>query len=327
VGDGNVNEVIITEVTLREYGQNVPASFLHVFTPQIRIEVALKLVGAGFRNLEVLSCVHPRIAPAMDEASLRKIAQGIGRLEGVNLITLVPNFSGYKTFLSCNLGPGGYRHSLGIFFSAVEAHNLMNLGRTTKETLDEYQTILRDASQRNIRVVAYVSAAFGYRPEPGSEVFKPDAEGLSSYIDMLFDLGAVTVTLSDLQGVAGEEETGRLLETVVKGRERKFVKRLGYHPHHVRGDQGIANSRIAYDLGIRRFDSSLGGTGGCVTGAPGNQPTEGLVEFFEKSGVRTGVHLEEVAKISRFVEREIYTKSSGSRLSINSVSNSCLCRK
>jgi hydroxymethylglutaryl-CoA lyase len=306
VGDRNAAEVVITDVTLREYGQNVPSSFLHVFTPRIRIEIALKLLEAGFRNLEVLSCVHPRIAPAMTREAIRAIAQGIGRHEGLNLITLVPNLSGYKAFLDCDLGPGGCNHTLGMFFSAVEAHNLLNLGRTIEETLTEYRTVARDASQRSIRVAAYISAAFGYRVDPGGEVLKPDVGTLGSYIDMLFDMGAVTVTLSDLQGVAGEEETGRLLESVVKGRE--MLKRLGYHPHHVHGDRGIANSRAAYEVGIRRFDSSLGGTGGCVTGAPGNQPTEGLVELFEKSGLRTGVTLEEVVKVGRFVERELYSK-------------------
>jgi hydroxymethylglutaryl-CoA lyase len=310
VADRSVIEVVITDVTLREYGQNVPASFLHVFTPQIRIDIALKLIEAGFRNLEVLSCVHPRIAPAMDEEAIRKIAGGIGRLESVNPITLVPNLSGYKRFLNCNLGPGGYKHTIGIFLSAIEAHNVLNLGRRIKETLDEYRAILRDASQRNIRVVAYISAAFGYRVHPNSEVLKPEAGELGSYIDMLFDMGAVTVTLSDLQGLAAEEETRRLLETVVRGRERQVSERLGYHPHHVHGDRGIANTGVAYQIGIRRFDSSIGGTGGCVTGAPGNQPTEGLVELFEKRGVRTGVDLQQVAKIGRFVERELYRKIS-----------------
>jgi hydroxymethylglutaryl-CoA lyase len=308
VDDGNVNRVVITDVSLREYGQNVPASFLHVFTPQTRIDIALKLIGAGFRNLEVLSCVHPRIAPAMDEEAVRTIAEGIGRFEGVHLITLVPNLSGYRRFLRCNLGPDGYGHTLGIFFSAVEAHNLLNLGRTIEQTVGEYRNILRDASLRNIRVVAYISAAFGYRPSPDSEVLKPDAGELGSYIDMLLDMGAVIVTLSDLQGLAGEEGTGRLLETLARRRGREVLQRLGYHPHHVCGDQGIANSKIAYEIGIRRFDSSIGGTGGCVTGAPGNQPTEDLVEFFEKRGIRTGVHPDELAKISRFVKSELYRK-------------------
>jgi hydroxymethylglutaryl-CoA lyase len=310
VDERTLNEVVITDVTLREYGQNVASSFLHLFTPQVRIGIAVKLIEAGFRNVEVFSCVHPRIAPAMGEEAIRKIAEGIGRLEGVNLITLVPNLSGYKRFLDCNLGPGGYNHTLGIFFSAVEAHNLLNMGRTIKKTLDEYRAIVTDAARRNIRMAAYISAAFGYRVRPGSEVLKTDPAAIGSYIDMLLDMGAVTVTLSDLQGVAGEEETRRLLETLVRRRHREVVGRLGYHPHHLDGDRGIANSVAAYAIGIRRFDSSIGGTGGCVTGAPGNQPTEGLVELFEKMSIRTGVDLQEVAKLGRFVEKEIYSKIS-----------------
>jgi len=310
VGDRDASEVVITDVTLREYGQNVPASFLHVFTPQIRIDTALKLIDAGFCSLEVLSCVHPRIAPAMDEKAIRTIAGGIGRIEKVHLITLVPNSAGYKRFLNCDLGPDGYNHTLGIFFSAVEVHNLLNLGRTIRETLDEYRAVLRDAVKRNIRVAAYISAAFGYRGKRDSEVLKPDARELQSYVDMLLDMGAVTVTLSDLQGVADEKETGKMLATIVSGRQREFLERLGYHPHHVHGDRAIANSKVAYEIGIRRFDSSMGGTGGCVTGAPGNQPTEGLVEWFEKRGIRTGVDLEEVATISRFVEQKLYRKIS-----------------
>jgi hydroxymethylglutaryl-CoA lyase len=300
--------VVITDVTLREYGQNVPASFLSVFTPDIRIETALRLIRAGFRNLEVISCVQPRIAPAMNEEDVKKIAEGLGRLEGVHLITLVPNLSGYRRYLDWHLGPDGYNHTLGIFFSAVEAHNLRNLGRTIQETLDEYRAILRDAVQRKVRVSAYLSAAFGYRANPGDEVLKPDREELNAHVDRFFDMGAATVTLSDLQGVAGEAETRALLETVVGNRKREVVERLGYHPHHVRGDRGIANSKAAYEMGIRRFDASLGGTGGCVTGAPGNQPTEGLLEVFETMGVGTGIILEEVRRIGRFVEKELYTR-------------------
>lgn len=308
MGERSAGEVLITDVTLREYGQNVPASFLPVFTPQIRTDIALRLIRAGFRNLEVLSCVHPRIAPAMNEADVLKVAQDLGRHEGVRLITLVPNLSGYRKFLDWNFGPDGYNHTLGIFFSAVEAHNLLNLGRTIAETLDEYRSILRDATRRSVQVVAYISAAFGYRPGPGVETIRPDEGDLNAYIDMLTDWGAEAVALSDLQGVADKAGTARVLESVLGGQRGRGSEILGYHPHHVRAHQALANSRVAYELGIRRFDSSLGGTGGCVTGAPGNQPTAGLLELFEAMGVRTGIALEDVKEIGRFVEEVLYTR-------------------
>jgi hydroxymethylglutaryl-CoA lyase len=303
-----MDKVAITDVTLREYGQNVPSRFLHVFTPQIRIEIAQRLISIGFEAVEVFSCVHPRLAPAMSEDLVRTIAEGIGRARPCHLITLVPNLAGYKRFLDFRLGPEGYSHSLGVFFSAVEAHNLLNLGRPIQETLDEYKGIARDAASRGIRLVAYVSAAFGYRETETGKLLRVEAKPIAGYLDLLFDLGAAAVTLSDLQGVADQEYTRRLLEAILKIRKGKDLEKIGYHPHHVSGDQAIANSMAAYAIGIRRFDASLGGTGGCVTGAPGNQPTEGLVELFEKTGVRTGVDLGEVAKISRFVEQELYSK-------------------
>ncbi|MBP1740043.1 MAG: HMGL-like [Deltaproteobacteria bacterium] len=77
----SANRVIITDVTLREYGQNVPSLFLHVFSPQIRIEIAQRLIRLGFKGIEAFSCVHPRIAPAMSEEAIKKIGRGIGRLE------------------------------------------------------------------------------------------------------------------------------------------------------------------------------------------------------------------------------------------------------
>lgn len=312
MGDEKPCNVIITDVTLREYAQNVPASSLHLFPPQVRIHLALKLIEAGFRNLEILSCVSPRRVPAMSEEMIRTVACGIGRMKHVTLVTLVPNRQGYKAFLSAGLGENGYHHCLGIFFSAVEAHNLLNIGRSIKETLHEYNKIVRDAHKRRIRVNAYISAAFGYRPGPFEDIVRPGIEELGSYLDRLLDMGAATVTLSDLQGVADEQETLKVLENLLEKRTKEVMEKLGYHPHHVHGEKAIANSWVAYKAGLRRFDASLGGTGGCVTGAPGNQPTEKLVELFEVKGIRTGIDLQELARTSRFVEKELYSKITSS---------------
>ncbi|MBW1701591.1 MAG: hypothetical protein JRJ69_06160 [Deltaproteobacteria bacterium] len=310
MSENNKDSVTITDVTLREYGQNVPADYLNIFTPEIRVEIALKLIDAGFTNIEILSCIHPGLAPAMNEKALKKIATDLGRLDGVNLITLVPNKAGYRNFLDMDLGPDGYNHTIGIFFSAVEAHNLANLGRPVKETIDAYKKIATDAAAKNIRLVAYISAAFGYFDPENAVLFEADMNEVNNYIDLLLDLGAQTVTLSDLQGVAGQEKTGRAFKSILNKRRGKDIEKLVYHPHHVSGELAIANSKIAYDLGIRRFDSSLGGTGGCVTGAPGNQPTEMLVRFFQESGIKTGINEEKVLLLSEMVQKELYGKIS-----------------
>jgi len=306
--EDTVDRVIITDVTLREYGQNIPFNYLHIFTPEIRVEIALRLINAGFTNIEILSCVHPKVAPAMNERALKKIATNLGRVNGVNLITLVPNKAGYKNFLDSGLSPKSYNHTMGIFFSAVEAHNLSNLGRPLKETVEEYKTIVRDASSDGIRVIAYISAVFGYINPEDETFIKADIEKINDYIDLFLELGVEIVNLSDLQGVANVEETGKIFETILRKRKGRDIDRLGYHPHNISGEKAIANSKTAYDLGIRRFDSSLGGTGGCLTGAPGNQPTENLIHFFNKLGVETGLNEKEIFSLAETVQKELYNK-------------------
>lgn len=308
MADDRVDRVIITDVTLREYGQNIPSNYLHIFTPKIRIEIALSLIDSGFTNIEILSCINPQLAPAMNKKVIRKIAKDLGRVNGVNLITLVPNDAGYKSFLSAGLGPDGYNHTMGLFFSAVEAHNLANLGRPIKETIEEYETILRDASSRGVRVIGYISATFGYTDPENGTLYKPDIDEINAYIDLFIDRGVDAVTLSDLQGIANEKETRQLLETILDKRKGKNIDMLGYHPHNVAGEQAIANSKIVYDLGIRRFDSSLGGTGGCVTGAPGNQPTEKLVLSFHSLGIKTGLDEKKVFSLAQNVQKKLYSK-------------------
>ena len=304
----SADKVIITDVTLREYGQNVPAKYLPIFSPEVRVEAVLKLVDAGFTKIEVFSCVHPKIAPAMNTPALKEIAGGLGRITGVNLITLVPNKAGYKSFLQHHLGPDGYNHTMAIFFSAVEVHNLANLGKPIKETINEYKVILKNAAQKKIRVLTYISAAFGYLNPDDKNLIKPEIDSVVDYIDLFLDLGAEAVTLSDLQGVANKEETRRIIETILNKRKGLDIDKLGYHPHHVDGEKGIANSKVAFDLGIRRFDASLGGTGGCITGAPGNQPTEFLVHSFHKWGIETGIDEEKVFSLTDMFKKQLYNK-------------------
>jgi len=295
-------------VTLREYGQNIPSQYLHVFSPGIRIEIARKLLECGFKGVEIFSCVSPRLAPAMSREAIRQIAKAIGRVETSNIITLVPNKPGYRNFLDLELGPDGCNHTMGTFFSAVEAHNLLNLGRPIKETIDEYKAIARDAASRGIRLAAYVSAAFGFREPQKELLIRPKPAEIADFIDLFFDVGASTVSLSDLQGVAGPEETRKLFENILNRRGGRDLDRLGYHPHHVSGEKAIANSKAAYDIGIRRFDASLGGRGGCVTGAPGNQPTQGLVRAFEAMGIETGLDAKKIDSLADFVQKELYSK-------------------
>lgn len=297
----------ITDVTLREFGQNVKVHHLPFFRPMTRVEMARALIGAGFKYIEVLSCVNPRIAPAMSKDSLLHIANQIGRDPGATLITLVPNEEGYKTFLSLGLGPDGLNHAMGLFFSAVEAHNLANLGKTIKESMRAYAAVLDDASRRGITTLGYVSAAFGYKESPGSSLVRPSASAVGDYMDFFIERGCRFVTLSDLQGIADPMETRRFIEEVMDRRQGRYLSLTGYHPHHFNPLVAVSNSLAALEAGIRRFDSSLGGSGGCVTGAPGNQPTELLLETLERKGFATGIDLEKVKALAADTAKGLYT--------------------
>jgi len=108
--------------------------------------------------------------------------------------------------------------------------------------------------------------------------------------------------------VANKEETRRVIEYIFNKRKGKDKEKLGYHPHHASGEKAIVNSKAVFDVGIRRFDASLGGTGGCITGAPGNQPTEFLVHSFHTWGIKTGIDEKKVFSLKRYVQEQLYSQ-------------------
>ena len=285
--------VRITDVTLREHGQNVPAEGLASFSPGARISLAHALRDAGVRRMEVLSCVHPRVAPAMARDQLAAVAAGMGTMEGVEVVTLVPNLRGYASFLDLGLGPSGLDHTIGVFHSAMDEHNLANLGRTVDETLAELQGLARRCAIDGVRLSSYVSAAFGYQ-DRGRLIGIAD-DRLLDQVRTLFDMGSVQVTLSDLQGLADEDETARIWDRVLNLDSGGHADRLGYHPHHTDPSRAVDLVEAAYRAGVRSFDASLRGTGGCVTGAPGNAPTEPVLERFDQLGVATGISTAQLA--------------------------------
>jgi hydroxymethylglutaryl-CoA lyase len=244
----------------------------------------------------------------MNKEDISDIATSLGRRQGVTFVTLVPNEAGYCNFLSLGLGPDGWNHCMGLFFSAVEAHNKANLGKTITESMESYDRILTDAAEKGIRIAGYVSAAFGFQAKERGEIIDPGVATLNKYIDFFFDRGAEVVTLSDLQGIADIQKTVRIIEGVLEGRKGENIDQIGYHPHHVIPEKAVANSLAALELGIRRFDSSLGGSGGCVTGAPGNQPTELLIEELKKRGFETGIDLKKIKALVTLVTEGLYMK-------------------
>jgi len=274
-------------VTVREHGQNLGPRELEVFSPAACVHLAQQLHRAGVRRLELFSCVSPRVAPAMHPDRIQAIAAGVGAPPGLEIVTLVPNPRGYDGFLELGLGAGGWGHTVGLFHSAVEAHNRANVRRSIDESVTEMREIAARAARDGSPVCAYLSAAFGYRDDDG--LHRVGAERRRDQIRRLFDLGATLVTLSDLQGLADEEHTQRVWDDVLDLDGGAYAAALGYHPHHVGPARAVDLVEAAYHSGVRCFDGSLRATGGCVTGAPGNAPSGRSLERLARLGADTGV--------------------------------------
>ncbi len=302
--------LILSDVTLREHGQNVQKQDLSEFSSEIRAKTALALVHAGFKRLEIISCVSPGVAPAMSVQLIKEIAHAVGRQPTVEIITLAPNPRGLKTFYEIGLGPKELNHTVGLFSSAVEAHNLENLGKTIHETRKDQEKMIREIHRQGSSFVAYITAAFGYRtPDPNSGIQTIDYASLRETVRWWLDRGALTVTLSDLQGVASPSQTSETFRRLLDDFSAdalcgKPEIRIGYHPHHADTSKAVALVEHAYNAGIRLFDSSMHALGGCVTGGPGNVSTREVISLFSRKSVPTGIDPEKLGTAERLLTRK-----------------------
>jgi hydroxymethylglutaryl-CoA lyase len=216
----------------------------------------------------------------------------------------VPSARTAERFFDLGLGPDGLGHTLGVFVSCVEAHNLANTERTIEQSMAELAAFLPSAELLGVRVVGTLSGAWGWVPA-GSVRIEASVDLVLDLADRLVDLGVASLFLSDLQGVAGPEETGDVVRRVVVHLADRGVP-VGYHPHHADLEPVLRNVEAALVAGATLVDGSLRATGGCITGAPGNAPTEALAERLEAMGIETGVDLDGLRAVSAAAEERIF---------------------
>ena len=236
------------------------------------------LYAAGLREIEVCSFVPPKLMPQMADAAV--VVEHALTLPGLTVLTLVPNLRGAEAALAAGA------HKLTIPVSASEAHSLANVHKTRAQMVEEVRRIvqLRNECAPHMAIEANVSVAFGCTlqgPVPEDDVVRLTGELVAAGVD---DSG-----LSDTVGYANPVQVKRLFKRVMA----EIGGRTGAaHMHNTRG-LGIANCLAAYEVGVRIFDSSLCGLGGCPhsPGASGNVVTEDLVFMFESMGVSTGIDM------------------------------------
>jgi hydroxymethylglutaryl-CoA lyase len=267
-------EVLISEVGPRDGLQSVGATMA---TEHKKRWIAA-LHAAGLREIEVASFVPAKLLPQMADAA--EVVAFARTLPGLTVMALVPNLRGAEAALRAGA------HKLTIPLSASAAHSLANVRRTREEMIDEVRRIVeaRNALAPQVRVEANISTAFGCTLQ--GEVAQDDVVRLAA---AAIAAGADESGLSDTTGMANPAQVRRLFKRLFA----EIGDRTGAaHMHNTRG-LGLANCLAAWDVGVRTFDSSLGGLGGCpyAPGASGNVVTEDLVFMFEAMGVRTGVDL------------------------------------
>jgi len=237
------------------------------------------LAKAGLREIEVGSFVSPKALPQMSDCA-EVVAQAL-TIAGLRVAVLVPNLKYAQTAFDAGA------HLITIPVSVSEPHSLSNIRKTHREIIDDVRAIvaLRNARYPATKLEAGISTAFGCTiqgPVPEDDTVRMSVTMAECGVDM--------VNLADTVGYANPVQVRRVFGLV---RAEVGEKCGGAHFHNTRG-QGLANVVAALDAGVRTFDSSQGGIGGCpyAPGATGNIVTEDLVFLLEAMGLRTGIDLD-----------------------------------
>jgi hydroxymethylglutaryl-CoA lyase len=244
------------------------------------------LAAAGLEEIEVGSFVPPKLIPAM--ADTGEIVAFARTIPNIKVVALAPNLKGFQRALEAGA------HKVTFPVSASRAHSESNVRMTPGEMVEEVRKCAQHPHP-GVEIEGAVSTAFGCTLQ--GTVPEDDVVRIASQLAEFCD----GVALADTVGYANPAQVKRLFARV---RSHIGEKLEGAHFHNTRG-LGLANALAAYEEGVRHFDSSMGGLGGCpfAPGASGNVITEDLVFMFESMGVATGISLEKL-----FQAREILVK-------------------
>ncbi|MDH5752468.1 MAG: hydroxymethylglutaryl-CoA lyase [Deltaproteobacteria bacterium] len=279
-------KVYIREVSPRD-GLQAEGKF---FPTQKKAELIRRLAAAGLPHIELTSFVNPKWIPAL--ADCAEIAAMFSALEGVDTSALVPNLKGLEGARSAGM------RQVNVFLSATESHNKANINKSIEETFTQFAELIPASKEAGMSVVGTISVVMGCPYE--GEV--PPAR-IGTMARRLAVLGVDFLMLGDTVGMGTPMHTARMLEAVLPQFQ---TGRVGLHLHDTRG-MALANALTGVEMGVRCFDGSLGGLGGCpyAPGATGNVPTENLVYMFQGLGIETGIDLEALLETGEWLEKEL----------------------
>ena len=283
---GPVPDVVVYEVGPRDGLQNEPEAV----PTALKIELLARLARTGLSRIEATSFVSPRWIPQLADGD--EVARSAPRVPGVRWSGLVPNEQGYERLRAAGLDVAA------LFISASETHNRKNVNCSVAESLDRFRPVAARAKSEGVALRAYVSTVCGCPYEGPVAV-----SAVVALVEQLLALGVGEVSLGDTIGVGRPQQVRALLAAVAGASP---LTRIALHLHDTYG-RALANVEAGYEAGIRTFDASLGGLGGCpyAPGASGNVATEDVVDLFEGGGVTTGVALERLVDTAAWLETDV----------------------
>jgi hydroxymethylglutaryl-CoA lyase len=278
--------ITVVEVGPRDGLQNEQA---RVSTAD-KIEFINRLSAANLPVIEVSAFVSPKWVPQMADAA--DVFRGIVRTPGIRYTALVPNVAGLDRAIAAGVD------EIAIFAAATDAFSRKNINQTVDESLATYKEVCDRAHAAQLRVRGYLSTAFGC-PYEGDVA----PTRVADVAQRIAALGVFEVAVSDTIGVAHPGQVPRVLNAVLSVLP---AERVALHFHDTRGT-ALANVLASLPFGIRTFDASVGGLGGCpyAPGAAGNLATDDLVYMLNGLGADTGVSLDALSEASAFIATKI----------------------
>lgn len=276
-----MRQVHICEVGPRDGLQNAK----HLMSTEAKKAWISALAAAGLREIEVGSFVPPKLIPAM--ADTAEVVRHSLSIPGLKVVALAPNLKGFQRAVEAGA------HKVTFPVSASRKHSESNVRMTPEQMVEE---VRKCATLGGAEIEGAVSTAFGCTMQ--GDVPEDDVVRIAVSLAQFCD----AVALADTVGYANPAQVKRIFSRV---RQEIGDKLEGAHFHNTRG-LGLANALAAYEVGVRNFDSSMGGLGGCpfAPGASGNVITEDLVFMFESMGLSTGIDLQKL-----FAARDILVKA------------------
>ena len=267
---------------------------------ETRVALIERLAAAGNATIEAGAFVSPKWVPQM--AACDKVLARLKRLPGVSYPVLTPNMKGYEGASAANAD------TVAVFGAASESFSQKNINCTIEESLERFRPVIEAAKADGVRTRGYVSCVLGC-PYEG----KVPLANVVKVSKALYEMGCYEISLGDTIGV-GTHEEARAMVRAVAGEIP--VSALAGHYHDTYG-QALSNIWASIGEGVRVFDSSVSGLGGCpyAAGASGNVASEDVVYALHGSGFETGVDLDAMIDVSRWISG-VLGRAPGSKVTL-----------